>query len=32
VLSLQLCDLLETSAPKLNRRGGHLFLDGVEQE
>lgn len=31
-LSLQLCDLLETSAPKIARRGGRLYLDGMLQE
>jgi hypothetical protein len=31
-LSLQLCELLDASAPKITRRGGHLFIDGVEQE
>ena len=31
-LSLQLCDLLDATAPKILRRGGRLFIDGVMQE
>jgi hypothetical protein len=31
-LSLQLCELLEATAPKIIRRGGRLFIDGAMQE
>jgi hypothetical protein len=30
-LSLQLCELLEAAAPKIERRGGRLFIDGAMQ-